>query len=235
MSKIIIVMMGLIVSLNAAEIYATFSVKAEKSASLAFDAGGIVKQVNYDLAQSVKKGALLAVLSNADKKANLESAKTALKYAKKEYERQEKVKKLIDEGKFDAVAYKYENAQNKVMYQEALYNKTFLKAPFDGVIFFKNIEVGDAVSGVSLKTVFKIESKHARKLIVSFDQKYRKSVKVGDTFAYKIEGESQTFHGKISKIYPSANANNRKMQAEVKAKDLIVGLFGDGKIITQEK
>ena len=235
MNKIIIAIMGLIVSLNAAEIYATFTVQAAKSASLAFDAGGIVRSVHFDIADSVKKGALLAVLSNKDKKANLESAQTALKYAKKDYERQEKVKSLIDEGKFDAVAYKYENAQNKAMYQEALYNKTFLKAPFDGVIFFKNIEVGDAVSGVSLKTVFKIESKHTRKLIVSFDQKYRKSVKVGDTFAYKIEEESKTFHGKISKIYPSANANNRKMQAEVKAKDLIVGLFGDGKIITQEK
>ena len=235
MNKIILVMMGMIVSLNAAEIYATFNVQASQSASLAFDAGGIVESVHYDIADSVQKGALLVVLSNRDKKAKLESAQTALKYAKKDYERQEKVKKLIDEGKFDAVAYKYENAQNQVMYQKALYNKTFLKAPFDGVIFFKDVEIGDAVSGVSLKTIYKIQSKHARKLIVEFDQKYRKSVKVGDVFEYKLEGDGNSYSGKISKIYPSADVNNRKMQAEVKAKDLIVGLFGDGKIITQEK
>ena len=235
MNKIIIAIMGLIVSLNAAEIYATFTVQAAKSASLAFDAGGIVRSVHFDIADSVKKGALLAVLSNKDKKANLESAQTALKFAKKDYDRQEKVKKLIDEGKFDSVAYKYENAENQVLYQKALYEKTFLKAPFDGVIFFKDVEVGDAVSGMSLKTLYKIQSKSARKLILSFDQKYRKSVKVGDVFEYKLEGDSNSYSGKISKIYPSANANNRKMQAEVKAKDLIVGLFGDGKIITQEK
>ena len=231
----IIAIMGLVVSLNAAEIYATFTVQAEKSASLAFDAGGIVRSVNFDIADSVKKGALLALLSNGDKKARLESAQTALKFAKKEYKRQEKVKKLIDAGKFDAVAYKFEHAQNQVMYQEALYNKTFLKAPFDGVIFFKDVEVGDAVSEMSVKTLFKIQSQHARKLILSFDQKYRKHVKVGDIFVYTLEGDSQTYSAKITKIYPSADVHNAKMQAEVQAKDLLVGLFGDGKIITQEK
>ncbi len=235
MNKIILVMMGMIVSLNAAEIYATFNVEATKSVSLAFDTGGIVESVHFDIADDVQKGALLAVLSNRDKKAKLESARSALKYAKRAYERKEKVKNLIDEGKFDAVAYKYENAQTQVMYQEALYSKTFLKAPFDGVIFFKDVEVGDAVSGVSLKTIYKIQSKHARKLIVEFDQKYRKSVKVGDIFEYKLEGDAQSQSGKIFKVYPSADANNRKIRAEVKAKDLIVGLFGDGKIITQEK
>ena len=234
MSKIIL-LMGMILSLHAAEVYATFTVQAEKSASLAFDASGIVKCASFDIADSVTKDTLLASLSNRDKKANLESAKSALKYAKRAYKRKEKVKKLIDKEKFDAVAYKYENAKTRVMYEEALYNKTFLKAPFDGVIFFKDVEVGDAVSGMSLKTLYKIQSKSARKLILSFDQKYRKSVKVGDIFEYKLEGDKQTYSGKISKIYPRADINNRKMQAEVKAENLIVGLFGDGKIITQVK
>ena len=231
MNKIILGLMGLVISLGASEIYATFNVEAQRSASLAFDAGGIVKKVNFDIASSVKKGDVLAVLANDDKKANVESAKTALKYASKDYERQEKVKHLIDESKFDIFAFKYENAKNALTYEEAKYAKTFLKAPFDGMIYFKDIEVGDTVSGVSLKTVYKIQSKSARKLIVEFDQKYYNRVKVGDTFRYKIDGDAEERSGVISKIYPSANIHNRKMQAEVKAKDLLVGLFGDGYII----
>ncbi len=227
--------MGLVISLGASEIYATFNVKAAKSASLAFDAGGIVKQVNYEIATSVKKGDILAILANDDKKANVESAKTALKYAKKDYERQEKVKQLIDASKFDIFALKYESAKNALKYQEAIYEKTFLKAPFDGVIYFKDIEVGDTVSGVSLKTVYKIQSKSARKLIVAFDQKYYNRVKVGDIFRYKIDGDAKVRSGVITKIYPSANTHNRKIEAEVEAKDLLVGLFGDGYIIVPDR
>jgi len=231
-NKIIIALMGLVLSLGASEIYATFSVQATKSASLAFDASGIVNKVNFDISSHVKKGALLAVLANADKKANLESAKTALKYAKKDYDRQVKVKKLIDAGKFDAYAFKYENAKNQLAFQKSMYNKTFLRSPFDGVVFFKNIEVGDTVSGVSLKTVYQIQSKKSRKLVLDFDQKYHKVVKVGNKFKYKIDGDAKEYVGVISKIYPSVNTNNRKIQAEVKVNYLMVGLFGDGYITT---
>ncbi len=82
--KKIIGLIGLAVSLNAAEIYATFNVEAEQKAKLAFDAGGITQSVNYDVSNNVKKGNVLASLQNADMKASLNIAKTALKYAKKD-------------------------------------------------------------------------------------------------------------------------------------------------------
>jgi len=235
MTKIVTGLIGLVFSLGAGEIYATFNVQATQSANLAFDASGVVKIVNTDIAAEVKKGDVLALLENSDKKATLDSAKTALKYAKKDYDRQLEVKKLIDKSKFDSYEFKYENAKNQLAYQQSIYNKTFLKAPFDGVIFFKEVEVGDTVSGMMLKTVFKIQSKNSRKLILDFDQKYHSEVKVGDKFNYKVDGNENTYSGVISKVYPLANANNRKIQAEVKAENIVVGLFGDGKIITNSK
>jgi len=230
MIRILLSMAGLIFTLNAAEVYATFDVEAEKNAMLAFDAGGITQSVNYGVANSVKKGKILASLQNADKKASLNSAKTALKFAKKDYERQLKVKNLIDAGKFDQYAFKYENAKNQVAFAQAQYDKTFLRAPFDGVIYEKDIEVGDTVSGMMLKTVFKIQSKSKRKLILEFDQKYHKSVKVGQKFKYSVDGDSKIYSGKIYKVYPYANSSNRKIKAEVRAKGFVVGLFGDGYI-----
>ena len=159
MTKIILGLIGLVFALNAAEVYATFNVEADQKAMLAFDASGITSVVNYDIASSVKKDEILASLQNSDIKASLDRAKTALKFAKKDYERQLKVKNLIDAGKFDQYAYKYENAKNDLAYAQAKYDKTFLKAPFDGVIYEKNIEIGDTVSGMMLRTVFKIQSK----------------------------------------------------------------------------
>lgn len=234
MNKIVLGLIGLALSLSASEIYATFNVLPEHSASLAFDASGVVKVVKKDVASKVKKGTLLASLENRDKKATLEVAKTTLKFSKKDYERQLQVKNLIDQSKLDTFEYKYENAKNQFEYQQAMYEKTFLKAPFDGVIFFKDIEVGDTVNGMMLKTVFKIQSEHSRKLVLEFDQKYHSKVKVGDRFEYTIDGDEKKYSGVIYKIYPQANANNRKIIAEVRAKDIMVGLFGDGTIITKE-
>lgn len=221
--------------LNAGEVYATFNVLADKSANLAFDASGIVKKVNADISSVVKKGDVLAVLVNSDIKAKLDSAKTALKFAKADFDRQSQIKNLIDAGKFDSYAFKYEDAKNQLAYQQAVYNKTFLKAPFDGVIFFKDIEVGDTVSGMMLKTVFKIQTKTKRKLVLEYDQKYHSEVKLGQKFKYSIDGDTSLHEGVISKIYPHANDETRKIKAEVVAKDLMVGLFGSGTIITDSK
>ena len=235
MKKILLTLITLVSLSHAENIYATFNVKAEKSANLAFIASGIVKSVNVDIDSVVKKGEVLATLGNDDIKAMLESSQTTLKYAKRSLNRQEKIKRLIDQGKFDKVVSAYEKAKNAVAYQQALYAKTFLKSPFDGVIYYKDIEVGDAVSGLMLKTVFKIQSAHARKLILEFDQKYHNVVKEGETFEYKIDGDDKTYRGIISKVYPYADFNNRKIKAEVLTKDFTVGLFGDGYILSNEK
>lgn len=235
MNKILIGLLSLLFTLQAAEVYATFNVEPQKKAMLAFDASGITNKVNYQEADSVKKGAVLASLMNADYKATLESAKSSLKFAKKAYERQLKVKTLIDEGKFDQYELKYESAKAQVAYAQAKYEKTFLRAPFDGVVYAKDIEVGDTVSGMMLKTVFKVQSKYARKLVLSFDQKYHKDVKAGETFTYKVDGDAKEYKGIITKVYPVANSANRKMQAEVNAKGFVVGLFGQGYIKVSQK
>ncbi|MDD2789706.1 MAG: efflux RND transporter periplasmic adaptor subunit [Sulfurimonas sp.] len=235
MRKVLLGLLGVMLSLSAGEVYATFNVEADKDAKLAFDASGIVQSVKYDEASFVKKGAVLASLESADIKATLDMAKTALKYAKADYERQLKVRSLIDEGKFDQYAFKYEDAKNQVAYAQAKYDKTFLKAPFDGVIYEKNIEIGDTVSGMMLTTVFKVQSKSERKLIVEFDQKYHTEVKAGQKFKYTVDGDTESYEGIITKIYPSASTQNRKIKAEVNAKNLVVGLFGSGSIITETK
>ncbi len=243
--KILLGLMALLLSLQAEEVYATIVVNASQQANLAFDTSGIVHDVHTNISSIVKKGTVLAELNNDDLKASLRiaksslmSAKITLKFSKRDYERQLKVKHLIDEAKFDAFALAYETAQVAVKqakanlaYQQALLDKTKLRAPFDGIIYEKNIEVGDTVSGMMLRTVFKIQSLSQRKLILSFDQKYWKQVKKGQTFKYGIDGDEGRYVGKISKIYPSANAHNRKITAEVLAENFVVGLIGEGYIL----
>lgn len=221
------------VSINAEEIYATFDVNAEQSASLAFSSSGIIGKMYVDIGSVVKKDALLAELLNDDIKAMVDVTRIALKYAKSDYERQEKVKQHINESVFDSFAYKYENAKVQMQYQEALLAKTYLHAPFEGMVIAKKVEIGDVVSGQMITEVFDIQSLKERKLILKFDQKYHNRVNVGDTFKYKVDGDHRTYTGTISKIYPTIDSKSRKMSAEVKAQGFPVGLFGDGYITTK--
>jgi RND family efflux transporter MFP subunit len=248
MKKILLGLMVLVYSLSASEIYATFNIEAKKSANLAFYSGGIVSKIYVDISSTVKKGDKIVELQNDDLKASLRIAKASLldadvslKFAKKDYERQLLIKDLIDEAKFDQYLLVYERAKVAVgtskanlAYQQSLLEKTIILAPFNGVIFSRNVEVGDVVSGMMLRTIFQIQSKKDRKLIFEFDQKYWKIVKLGLKVKYTVNGDSNNYTGIISKLYPHANSDNRKIKVEVKAQGFVVGLFGEGYILVPD-
>jgi len=230
MKKFIIMMFIFGINLIAGEVYATFQVEAKQSASLAFNSSGIINEILADVGSVVKKDTILATLDKSDLQASFTMVETNLKYIKKDLDRYEQVKNVVDESKLDSFKNQYETTKAQLAYQQALLDKTSLKAPFDGVIISKEAEIGDAVSGQLLKTVFQIQSKSDRKLILEFDQKYHNTVRVGNTFKFKVDGDDKTYSGKISKIYPFVNTKTRKIKAEVMTKDILVGLFGDGYI-----
>nr|WP_321266119.1 efflux RND transporter periplasmic adaptor subunit [uncultured Sulfurimonas sp.] len=249
MKKTVLMTLALVATLSAQEIYATFNIEADKSANLAFYSSGIVEKVYVDVSSEVKKGKSLAKLQNNDlvaslniAKAKLSEAEVTLKFSKRDYDRQLLIKDLIDEAKFDQYELAYErakvaleSAKANLDYQRALLDRSEILAPFDGVILEKSVEVGDVVSSMMLRTIFKIQSKDERKLIFEFDQKYWKSVKVGDSVKYSVNGDDKTYTGKISKVYPIASSDNRKIKAEVKANGFVVGLFGEGYISVADK
>ena len=95
------------------------------------------------------------------------------------------------------------------------------------------VEVGDVVSGAMLRTILKIQSSKAQKLVMYIDQKYWKTLKIGQLFTYTVDGDKEKYEGKITKIYPYANNNNRKIIAEVAVSGFVVGLYGEGYITVE--
>ena len=233
--KRVIVGLALVLSfVQAGKIYATFDVKAVRSANLAFSANGLVKSVNADINDVVKKGDILAELSNDDMKASLKAAEISLKYAKKDYDRQLSVKDVTNQAMLDKFAMRYESTQAQVAIKKAFLDKTILKAPFDGIIVSKNIEVGDSISAARPMVLFQIESVGKNKLILKIDQKYFGTVKKGNIFAYKIDGQKEYKSTKITKVYKTIDPRSRTFGAEAMVDGLASGLFGDGYIESGE-
>ena len=243
MIKITVIIALLSLSVWGQEVYATFNVKAEKASNLVLSATGLVKKINVDVGDKVKKGQVLLELDSDDLKTSvklaqkqIELAQINLKFSKKAFERYDKVKSVVDAGEYDKYASAYErskielsNAKANLSYKRSLLAKTRLKAPFSGVIASKNIEVGDGVSGAKMNTLFRLITPNKQKLVLKIDEKYWKKLKVGQTFVYSVDGKEH-LTSKVSKIYPSIDSKRRAITVEMPTKGLKVGLFGHGKL-----
>ena len=233
MKKIILIAILTVVS-YAQGIYATFNVVPKKEATLAFSTNGMVADIKVDIGSFVSKKQTLATLENSDLQAYVAKARAGLEFAKKSYNRALKARDVQNRAIFDKFYFEYKSAKASLALALANYNKSILKAPFSGIITAKAVEVGDVVSAMAPRMLFKIESK-SKKLVLEFDQKYLSSVKVGDIFKYKLDGSDKVQSGKITKIYPTVDAKKRTAKAEVEAGNLASGLFGDGTIESGEK
>lgn len=229
MKKIFILTLFLFQSMFAEEIYATFDVVSEKSSQLGLSASGIVSTLNVNVGDRVKKGDLLLSLNNTQEKNEYETARKNAEHSTKVYERYAKISDVIDKEKMENYLYDKDITQLNAQNKEIILRKTELRAPYDLIVTKKNIDLGSIVLASQTKLIDVIALDDV-KLVLKFDEKYWQKIKVGQTFIYKVDGSDKNYEGKITKIYPLILNETRELQAEVKAKDLMPGLFGNGTI-----
>ena len=169
---------------------------------------------------------------------DLESAQTAKAHAKSVLDKFKLVQSVSSKQAFENAEFDFKNAalaENRAHLALNLAQKrledTRLLAPFSGTISGKSIEVGEGVGGVAQK-LMSIFSYPDVKLKLSFDEKFKDRVKIGSEFIYKLDGQNEERRGKISLIYPTIDTKNGKIYAEVQARNLMPGLFGEGYIVS---
>ncbi|WP_163499562.1 efflux RND transporter periplasmic adaptor subunit [Helicobacter suis] len=227
--KILLMIFSLVIGLSAKEVYAVFDVFALQDANLTLDSAGIVDAIYVDVGSKVKKGDILLTLYNRDKRSQVASIIQQYDFAQKQYERYQKIGRAIDRNTLDSYYSNYKKLGFDRNYADSIVEKTILRAPFDGVIASKNIELGDGMSANST-VLFRLVS-HRSKIVLQFDSKYLPEVKVGDTFIYSIDGKPEKRRVRITKIYPTIDASTRKVSAEALLpanSSLVPGTFGDG-------
>ena len=229
MKKILILTLFIFQALFAEEIYATFDVVSEKKSELGLSISGIISTLNVNVGDKVKKGDLLLSLNNSQEKVEYETARKNAEHSAKIYERYAKISDVIDKEKMENYLYDRDITQLNAQNKEIILRKTELRAPYDLVVTKKNIDLGSIVLASQTKLIDVIALDDV-KLVLKFDEKYWQKLKVGQLFTYKVDGSDKIYEGKITKIYPTILNETREMQAEVKTKDLMPGLFGNGTI-----
>ena len=218
------------------------TVNFSQSSVLASKRQGLVLKVNFDTTHRVSKDTLLVELDHeildskiTALKASLKELDLQLEKATKDLKRYQQLlkQKSVSQQKYDDVYYDKTGLQQKYIAQRATLdsltierNQSFIKAPFDGVISKREVEVGEWVGeGGTIATLINPQRVEVLfNIPASFAMKMKKGSTVKVTIADKhysgkvegiiLEGDnkSRTFPLKIS-----LNANDAFLMAGMEA------------------
>jgi membrane fusion protein (multidrug efflux system) len=124
------------------------TVVAVRGVTLSAELAGLVRQIGYDSGASVKQGTVLVKLDTSTEEAQLAAARADAALAKVNLERARNLRKgeANTQADLDAAEARFKQAEAAVQQLEATIAKKTIRAPFDGRIAIRQVELGQVVS-----------------------------------------------------------------------------------------
>jgi len=226
---------------------------ALRTAEVKTEYSGVVTEVKVTQWVKVTRGTPLALLDAREAVAGAGSARAAglqaevaAQRAGRELERTRKLKEagLATQQALDEAATAEEAARAGVAaaraqqaMAETRLQKAVLRAPIDGVVAERNVDVGDYVENMgSPVPMFRIVDARVLELVASVPSARTAALQVGQPLVFTSDAlPGREFRGKVSFINPTADEASRtvKVKAEVpnQAAELRPGLFVKGRIV----
>jgi len=186
-------------------------------------------------------------------KANLMQAEVAAHRANREYERALKLKEagLITQQNLDdtltekeaaavrisAAKAQIQAAEEDVEYAQTRLSKALIRSPREGMVSWRNVNVGDFVGEMGAKPMFRIVDNRLLELTVTVPSGEMGAVRLGQAVTFSTDAiPGKIFTGKVMFINPTVNEADRSVRvvAEVEntSEQLKGGLFAKGQILT---
>ena len=189
------------------------SLRAVRGADLSLELAGIVDKIEFKSGQDVKAGDLLLRLRNDDDVAKLESLEAVAKLAKITYDRDLKQYKAqaVSQATIDSDAANLKNSNAQVEQQRAIVDKKILRAPFDGNLGLRQVDLGQYLApGTLIVTLQALRPIYADFLL---PQQALDKIEVGQPVAARVDTyPDKTFKGKITAINPKVDTSTRNVQ-----------------------
>ncbi|HEV7572760.1 MAG TPA: efflux RND transporter periplasmic adaptor subunit [Thermoanaerobaculia bacterium] len=125
------------------------TVAAVQGVTVSADLPGVVERIEFDSGRPVSKGQILVVLDAKQERAQLASAEAQLQLDRVNLERMRGMMaaKIIPEAQYDAAAAEAKQADAKVAELTATIARKTIRAPFDGVLGLREINLGQYLAG----------------------------------------------------------------------------------------
>lgn len=216
----------------------------ERSVTLAAKIVGRVSAVSAEEGDRVNEGDVLVDIADAELRANLSAARARLRMEELNWAHQEKlaqrIRDLREQGtvsaenlddanfKVNAAEQAEASARAEVARAQAMLAESKIRAPFDGVIIRKNVEVGDVTAPGEPLLV--IEDQSSLKFRMSVKEGDVARIEKGDTIKVTIDAlDDLELAAVVSKIVPSGDPSTHEfiVEATLPPQDkLFPGMFG---------
>jgi len=132
----------------------------EKDVSVLTRRQGIVREVTAQRGERVRSGQILCTLENRDLALALEVARLQAEKARSEFERADRLDRenAISKEAWEEAQFKLRSAERAEQIAAQELEKTFVRAPFDGVISARNAEVGQVLAEDDTRVLFRVTS-----------------------------------------------------------------------------
>jgi membrane fusion protein (multidrug efflux system) len=194
---------------NTLEVNGT--VVANEYVELHPEASGRLTYLYVPEGKLIKQGTLIAKINNADLQAQLDKSKVSLDLAMKTEQRDKQLLAVngINQSDYDAALNIVNGFKADIEYNQALLDKTLLKAPFDGYIGLRQVSMGAYVSPTTLIATLLQLNKIKIDFVVPED--YSSVLKVGATVDVEMDENGKTRKAQIVAVEPQVNLATRNM------------------------
>jgi membrane fusion protein (multidrug efflux system) len=212
------------------------TVVAVNGTTLTSEVGGLVTAIRFESGQSVKKGELLVQLNYKDERAELVRLQAQAELAELNRKRRERLFGLeaISKSDLDVAVSEYNAANAAVEAQSARLAQKDIRAPFDGTLGIRQINLGDYLSPGG--PIITLQSLDPVDVDFELPEQRLALVQTGLTVAVTTDAfPDRSFEGRVFAIEPQVNPQTRnfKVRARVPNADFALrpGQFGKVRLV----
>ena len=177
---------------------------------------GLLKSINVVEGQSVKKGDVLAVISDSGLIDQLQQLEIQLALAKTTYERQNRLweQKIGSEMQFLQAKTQYLSLEKSIAQMKDQVAKTTIKAPFDGIVDHLLADVGSSLAP-GMTPVVRVINLDEMKVSAEIPEIHLTNIKKAAKVAVNIPVLNKTLPAQINAVGNFINPNNRSFRVEI--------------------
>ena len=204
------------------------------------DVSGRITDIMFEAGASVKAGSTLVQLFDGPEQGDLASFKAQATGASLALDRAKQLaaRQYGPQSTVDAAQATYDQAVAGIAKTEALISQKLVRAPFDGELGVRRVEVGQFLSaGTQIVTLTDLSMLYAN---FTVPEKASATLKVGQTVRVLVDAyPGRTFEGKITTIEPQilADTRNIRVQATIANPDHVLkpGMFTSTTVVLPDK
>lgn len=186
---------------------------ADNGTDVTTEAGGVVQQIAFESGQAVRKGDLLLQLNTANEQAQLKALETAARLAVTQRDRWQELgqQKLVSRSEVDERIADAATTQAQAEAQRALIAQKTIRAPFDGVLGIRKVNLGQYLNpGDPIVSLQALDPIHVD---FTLPEQRMNEVAIGAPVRLEVDAQAgQSFEAKVSAIEPSVDANTRNFK-----------------------